>query len=89
MPNLIYVLETTKCGDLIEPGAWALSNLCRGKPLPNMELVVDGVMALGSLITKNKIRDENTFTDCCWSISFGFPKKKEYFEKLITRELIF
>lgn len=35
IPNLIYVLKTTNCPDIIQPGAWALSNLCRGTPLPN------------------------------------------------------
>ena len=33
--NLIYVIKTTNCEDLFQPGAWALSNLCRGTPLPS------------------------------------------------------
>lgn len=35
IPNLIYATSNVKSMDLIQPGAWALSNLCRGTPPPN------------------------------------------------------
>ena len=32
--NFIYAIKMANCEELIQPGAWALSNLCRGTPLP-------------------------------------------------------
>ncbi len=37
--NLIYAITHANVADLIEPGAWALSNLCRGTPAPNYQII--------------------------------------------------
>jgi len=35
IPNLIDVVRKSQVDELIEPGLWALSNLCRGTPIPS------------------------------------------------------
>lgn len=47
--------------------AWTLSNLCRGKPHPEMEMVRAALPALSSAIFS---QDDEVATDCCWALSY-------------------
>ncbi len=46
---------------------WTLSNLCRGKPAPNFELV-KGCLPLLAKLTHTQ--DLETITDACWALSY-------------------
>lgn len=39
MKALIDVIENTNKPSLIRNGAWAVTNLCRGKPLPELKYI--------------------------------------------------
>eukprot|EP01006_Ploeotia_vitrea_P039893 TRINITY_DN66383_c9_g1_i1.p1 TRINITY_DN66383_c9_g1~~TRINITY_DN66383_c9_g1_i1.p1 ORF type:complete len:583 (+),score=36.43 TRINITY_DN66383_c9_g1_i1:225-1973(+) len=46
---------------------WTLSNLCRGKPAPNFELVKASLPLLARLA---HTQDLETVTDACWALSY-------------------
>jgi len=46
---------------------WTLSNLCRGKPAPNFELVKASLPLLARL---THTHDLETITDACWALSY-------------------
>jgi HEAT repeat protein len=46
---------------------WTISNLCRGKPQPQFELVRPILPLLVSLLNSN---DPETVTDACWALSY-------------------
>lgn len=47
--------------------AWAVSNLCRGKPAPDFEIVSP---LLGLLERLVNAADQETVTDACWALSY-------------------
>ncbi len=51
----------------IRNATWTLSNLCRGKPLPDLELVRPALPYLARLLYSN---DQETITDACWALSY-------------------
>lgn len=52
---------------MLRNATWTLSNLCRGKPPPNFELVRP---ALGTLSHLIYFDDEDVLTDACWALSY-------------------
>lgn len=46
MPNLTQILNSFQDRQITEYAAWAISNLCRGSPLPTYDQVGEGVEAL-------------------------------------------
>ncbi len=57
--------------NIIKYGAWALSNLSRGKPLPKYENVKEAIPLLCNLIANNLFVDKEIIADCCWAISYN------------------
>jgi hypothetical protein len=51
----------------IRNAAWTLSNLCRGKPLPDIRLVAPLLPKLSALITST---DRETLADSLWALSY-------------------
>ena len=51
----------------IRNATWTLSNLCRGKPPPNFELVKPALPLLARLLFS---QDMETVTDACWALSY-------------------
>jgi importin subunit alpha-6/7 len=51
----------------IRNATWTLSNLCRGKPPPNFEVVRPALPLLARLLYSN---DMETVTDACWALSY-------------------
>ena len=47
--------------------AWALSNLCRGKPPPNFEVVKPLILGFAQLIFS---QDDECVADVCWALSY-------------------
>lgn len=52
---------------MLRNATWTLSNLCRGKPPPNFEMVRP---ALGTLAHLIYFDDEEVLTDACWALSY-------------------
>jgi HEAT repeat protein len=52
---------------IVQIAAWAISNLCRGKPKPSFALVQPALPALAKLLLS---QDEKTLTDSCWALSY-------------------
>ncbi len=67
LPHLLSVLETETKVTLLRNGSWTLSNLCRGKPQPNFELMKTALPMLGRLIFST---DDEVVTDACWALSY-------------------
>jgi len=51
----------------IRNATWTLSNLCRGKPAPNFEIVRPALPLLATLVHS---QDMETVTDACWALSY-------------------
>lgn len=65
-PMLKNVAEPANKG-LLNNVVWAISNLCRGKPQPNLALVEPAVPHLAKLIHEN---NSPAVMDACWAISY-------------------
>jgi len=52
---------------LLRNATWAISNLCRGKPQPDFNLVRHAIPCLNYLLSST---DEEILTDSCWAISY-------------------
>lgn len=65
---MIKILQTTDSKNTIKHGTWALSNLCRGKPLPEFEHVKDAIPILSSVVIKED--DPEVLTDATWALSY-------------------
>lgn len=52
---------------LLRNAVWALSNLCRGKPQPKLELVAIALPVLASLLNHH---DDEVVVDAAWAISY-------------------
>jgi len=64
------VLEQTKKQDkisMMRNATWTLSNFCRGKPAPDLELISPVLGALSELLYKT---DVDVLTDACWALSY-------------------
>jgi hypothetical protein len=52
---------------LLRNATWAISNLCRGKPQPDFNIVRHAIPCLNYLLSST---DEEVLTDACWAISY-------------------
>jgi importin subunit alpha-1 len=70
LPALLQVSQTfNELSRLstIRNATWTLSNLCRGKPAPNFEIVRPALPLLARLLFS---QDMETVTDACWALSY-------------------
>ncbi len=65
-PLLMQLTADSKV-TMLRNATWTLSNLCRGKPPPNFEMVRP---ALGTLAHLIFFDDEEVLTDACWALSY-------------------
>ena len=52
---------------IIRNTTWSLSNLCRGKPAPDLQIVRQALPLLARLLNS---QDPDTVTDACWALSY-------------------
>jgi len=47
---LVNILSTSSSFNTIKHGSWALSNLCRGRPIPKFELVSNSIPVFAQIL---------------------------------------
>ena len=73
--NIVAIVEGSKDETLVKHGCWALSNLCRGDPLPKYALVKAAIAVLCRVLA-TKLTDKEIVADCCWAISYHSDASK-------------
>lgn len=54
--------------NILKNGSWAISNLCRGKPLPQFSYTKVSIPVFIKLISNET--DFEILTDCLWALSY-------------------
>lgn len=65
-PMMAQINEKSR-PSMLRNATWALSNLCRGKPQPNFEMVKPLIPCFAHLIFS---QDDECVTDACWALSY-------------------
>ncbi|CAD8048029.1 unnamed protein product [Paramecium sonneborni] len=65
---LITIIENAQNKNTIKHCTWSLSNLCRGKPIPEFRYVKNALPIFCKIII-NEI-DPEVLTDACWALSY-------------------
>lgn len=53
---------------VIKHGVWALSNLCRGKPLPKFEFVYKSIPTFAMIM--QEVEDPEILSDAAWALCY-------------------
>lgn len=64
---LLRVITTTKSVSTLRNATWTLSNLCRGKPSPDFNMVSQAIPVLKWLLSNP---DEEVIADTLWTFSY-------------------
>ena len=67
---------------LLRNCTWALSNFCRGKPLPPLPAVSPAVPVLSGLLAVTK--DKDVLMDACWALSYLSDQEDERIECVVS-----
>jgi len=65
LPHLLRLIQNSK-GSLLANATWFLSNLCRGKPHVNFQVIRPALPIMLELMQHKK---EEVYTDLCWALS--------------------
>jgi len=63
---------------------WALSNMCRGRPLPSPSYTVEAIPAFGWILSTQK--DEQTLQDAAWALSY-LTRNPDKIDSLISNQV--
>ena len=66
---------------VLRNGTWTLSNFCRGKPAPPIEIIMPALRVLSMLIT---VPDDDVITDVCWALSYISDGSNERIDAVIA-----
>lgn len=72
---LLSIINTVTNQTLIKHGIWAVSNLCRGKPLPELKLVEVAIPTLCEVLKTQS--DTEVLTDSAWALSYLSRSEKK------------
>jgi len=67
---------------------WTISNLCRGKPQPNFNLISSAIPVIASLL---RVDDDEVLTDACWALSYLSDDHSEnniYIQSVINANVV-
>eukprot|EP01129_Flabellula_baltica_P012144 TRINITY_DN5437_c0_g1_i1.p1 TRINITY_DN5437_c0_g1~~TRINITY_DN5437_c0_g1_i1.p1 ORF type:complete len:505 (-),score=116.39 TRINITY_DN5437_c0_g1_i1:11-1525(-) len=79
-------LKHTKKNSMICNGAWALSNFCRGKPVPDWNKVKFALEILPEII---RTTDPKVLSDACWTLSYlSDTESKDQLQEMIQYDFI-
>jgi len=67
LPPLIKISMNKPKPTILRNATWTISNLCRGKPTPDLNLVLPALDLLAQLLSNT---DDEVLTDACWAISY-------------------
>ncbi|KRX01871.1 Armadillo-type fold [Pseudocohnilembus persalinus] len=65
---LIAIIQNATTKAAIKHGTWALSNLCRGRPLPKFQLVKDALPILAQVLMRTT--EAEILGDAAWALSY-------------------
>lgn len=86
---LLEIVSTTNDQTILRHGVWVISNLCRGKPLPDIKQVEIAIPVLAQVLKTQTNND--ILTDAAWALSNiarSEAKIKEIAEKDIIPALV-
>jgi hypothetical protein len=63
-------------------GVWAISNLCRGTPLPQYELIKPAVSVLGRAVLSGLLEGES-LSDSLWALANHSEGQKSRIQRLV------
>lgn len=86
IPPLIRIIETTTSKNTVKHGTWALSNLCRGRPLPNFEYVKAAIPTLAKVLKEET--DSEVLTDAAWAMSYLSDGDEDRIQMVIDTDVI-
>lgn len=72
---------------LLSNVTWTVSNLCRGKPVPALELVAPAIPVLADLLKKGGVSDE-TLIDATWALSYLSDGPNERIEAVMSTGVV-
>lgn len=65
---ILKLVDKSTHKSLLKRAAWAISNICRGTPLPKYEAIKNALSSLAKIIVSNILNDDE-LSDCLWAIS--------------------
>mmetsp|Transcript_24951 Transcript_24951/g.36801 ORF Transcript_24951/g.36801 Transcript_24951/m.36801 type:complete len:534 (-) Transcript_24951:202-1803(-) len=71
---------------LLRNCVWTLSNFCRGKPQPSLEVIQPAFEPLGAII-KN-CSDQATIVDACWALSYLSDGCNDRVQKVVDLDVV-
>ena len=80
MGSLLEVFRTSDKVSILRNATWCLSNLCRGKPQPNLAELEPALPVLANLLHST---DNEIVTDALWALSYISDGPNERIEKVI------
>lgn len=86
--NLVEVTKKLTDETLIKHCCWALSNLCRGSPLPKYDNIKHAIPVLCHMIAQGKLNDKEIIADCCWAISYHSDANKNKIQVVVESGVI-
>merc|ERR1719353_2881061 len=67
--------------EMLKHTAWGISNLCRGKPRPQIEYVQKALPYLCRLLTGTG--EQDVLVDCLWALSYIADGDEQYINLLL------
>ena len=67
LPNILAMIGPSSNVETLRNATWVLSNLCRGKPSPNFDLLLPAIPVLGQLVRSS---DDDILIETLWAISY-------------------
>jgi hypothetical protein len=66
--------------------AWALTNLCRGRPVPAFYLIKNAIIAMAKVLIENS--KVEIISDICWAFSYVTDEGKDGFKTIIESNVV-
>ena len=87
LDRIAEILDQAPAGTgFVRNTSWALSNLCRGRPLPEYDTVKRAIPTLIKVLAENDA--EEIVTDACWALSYLADAAKDEVDDLFDVEML-